>query len=386
MAIAQNIQRRARKLRKEIEHHNYRYYVLNDPDVADAEYDRLMRELVELETEYSDLIVPDSPTQRVGSEPAAQFSQVQHAVPMLSLDNAFSDEELKDFDRRVHERLKTDEAIAYSAEPKLDGLAVSLRYEKGLLIRAATRGDGTTGEDVTHNIRTISAVPLRLRGKKHPDVVEIRGEVYLSKSGFAEMNRKAQKNGTRLFVNPRNAAAGSLRRLDPRITAQYPLQMFCYSVGFVQNGVLPGTHSESLEVLRDWGCRVCPDTEVVDSVEDCLRYYREIAKKRQKLPYEIDGVVYKVDRTDFQDRLGFVSRAPRWAIAHKFPADEEVTVVNDVEFQVGRTGALTPVARLEPVFVGGVTVSNATLHNMDELHRKDVRPGDTVIVRRAGDV
>ena len=386
MAIPQKVQRRVKKLRKEIEHHNYRYYVLDDPDVPDSEYDRLMRELGELEAQYAELVVAESPTQRVGSEPAPNFSQVQHEVPMLSLDNVFDEQELRDFDRRVRDRLSDPGQISYAAEPKLDGLAVSLRYEDGLLVRGATRGDGSTGEDVTHNIRTIASVPLRLRGKKHPRVVEIRGEVYISKKGFAVLNAQALKDNSKPFVNPRNAAAGSLRRLDPKLTAQYPLQIFCYGLGYVDDGAVPDTHSETLSVLREWGCRICPDSTVVDSVEGCLRYYNKIGKKREKLAYEIDGVVYKVDRTDFQEKLGFVSRAPRWAIAHKFPAHEEMTVVNGVEFQVGRTGALTPVARLKPVFVGGVTVSNATLHNIDELHRKDVRPGDRVVVRRAGDV
>ncbi|MBT8131867.1 MAG: NAD-dependent DNA ligase LigA, partial [Gammaproteobacteria bacterium] len=314
MAVPQKIKRRASKLREEIEHHNYRYYVLNDPDVADAEYDRLLRELQELESQHKELVTPDSPTQRVGAEPAEQFSQVQHEVPMLSLDNVFDEQELRDFDRRVTERLKSNEKIAYAAEPKLDGLAVSLRYEKGLLIRGATRGDGTTGEDVTHNVRTIKSIPLRLRGKNHPAVVEIRGEVYLPRKGFAAMNAKAIKEGGKPFVNPRNAAAGSLRRLDPRITASYPLEIFCYGIGYLQGADTPESHSQVLDLLRSWGCRVCPESTVVNSVAGCLRYYSKIGKKREKLPYEIDGVVYKVDRNDYQEKLGFVSRAPRWAI------------------------------------------------------------------------
>ena len=386
MGVPQKVRQRVKQLREEIEHHNYRYYVLDDPVVPDVEYDRLMRELQQLESQHSELIEPSSPTQRVGSQPASHFRQVQHEIPMLSLDNVFDEQELHDFDRRVRERLPGVDQVDYAAEPKLDGLAVSLRYENGRLIQGATRGDGATGEDVTHNVRTIPSVPLRLRGTGYPDVVEVRGEVYMPKDGFAAMNAKAISEGSKTFVNPRNAAAGSLRQLDPRLTAQRPLQIFCYGVGFVGGGAMPDTHSQILEVLQDWGCRVCPDSTVVSSVEGCLNFYRKIAKKREKLPYEIDGVVYKVNRSDYQERLGFVSRAPRWAIAHKFPAHEEITVVNGVEFQVGRTGALTPVARLDPVFVGGVTVSNATLHNVDELHRKDVRVGDTVIVRRAGDV
>ncbi|NNF61141.1 MAG: NAD-dependent DNA ligase LigA, partial [Gammaproteobacteria bacterium] len=386
MAVPQKIKRRAAKLRAEIEQHNYRYYVLDDPEVADTEYDRLLRELVELEQQHPSLVTPESPTQRVGAAPAAQFDQVQHEVPMLSLGNAFDESELRAFDRRIHERLSIEDDIDYTAEPKLDGLAVNLRYEAGLLVRGATRGDGQHGEDVTHNIRTIPSVPLRLRGTGFPPVVEIRGEVYMPKAGFARLNARMAKEGGKVFVNPRNAAAGSLRQLDPKLTAERPLQIFCYGVGFASETTLPATHGEILEALKEWGCRVCPQAEVVSGVDGCLEYYGKIGQKREKLPYEIDGVVYKVNRADFQERLGFVSRAPRWAIAHKFPAHEEMTVVNDVEFQVGRTGALTPVARLEPVFVGGVTVSNATLHNMDELHRKDVRVGDKVIVRRAGDV
>jgi DNA ligase (NAD+) len=382
--------KRAEELREEIRQHNYRYYVLNEPSIPDAEYDRLMRELEALEQEYPALQDPDSPTQRVGTTPVSEFGEVRHGVPMLSLANAFAEEELRDFHRRVIDRLELDEEqgeeLVYHAEPKMDGVAVSMRYEGGRLVQAATRGDGTTGEDITHNVRTIRSVPLRLRGSGYPNVIEIRGEVFMPKEGFEAFNREAAKEGEKTFVNPRNAASGSLRQLDPRITARRPLEIFVYGVGEYSGGELPERQSGILERLRDWGHRTCPETATVRGVEGCLRYYGQIAEKRDSLPYEIDGVVYKVDRLDQQRELGYVSRAPRWAIAHKFAAQEELTVVRDVEFQVGRTGAVTPVARLEPVFVGGVTVSNVTLHNMDEIARKDVRIGDTVIVRRAGDV
>ncbi|MEQ8204597.1 MAG: NAD-dependent DNA ligase LigA, partial [Woeseia sp.] len=329
-----------------------------------------------------------SPTQRVGSEPVAGFGSVEHTVPMLSLGNAFNDEELREFHRRVTDRLELSEGdpLDYAVEPKLDGVAVSLRYEQGLLVRGATRGDGKTGEDITHNVRTIPAVPLRLRGSEYPAVLEVRGEVFMPRAGFEEFNAAAASKGEKTFVNPRNAAAGSLRQLDPRLTASRPLDIYVYSVGYVDGGSVPDRHSDILSTLQEWGFKICPERRVVQGVDGCIEFYNDIGDRRADLPYDIDGVVYKVDRVDFQKELGFVSRAPRWAIAHKFPAQEELTLVNDIEFQVGRTGAITPVARLEPVFVGGVTVSNATLHNMDELNRKDVRIGDTVIVRRAGDV
>ena len=382
--------KRVEELREEIRQHNYRYYVLNEPSVPDAEYDRLMRELEALEQKFPELQDPDSPTRRVGTTPVGEFGEVRHGVPMLSLANAFSEDELRDFHRRVIDRLELDEAegeqLVYHAEPKMDGVAVSLRYEDGRFVQGATRGDGTTGEDVTHNVRTIRSVPLRLRGSGYPRVLEIRGEVFMPKAGFEEFNRKAAEAGEKTFVNPRNAASGSLRQLDPRITAKRPLEIFVYGIGEYSGGELPDRQSGILEQLRDWGHRTCPETATVHGAEGCLGFYRQIAEKRDSLPYEIDGVVYKVDRLDQQRELGYVSRAPRWAIAHKFAAQEELTVVRDVEFQVGRTGAITPVARLEPVFVGGVTVSNVTLHNMDEIARKDVRIGDTVIVRRAGDV
>jgi DNA ligase (NAD+) len=372
-------------LRRQIEHHNYLYYVLDRPEIPDAEYDRLMRRLQELEAEHPDLVTPESPTQRVGAKPLKQFAEVRHTIPMLSLNNAFSDEEAEEFDRRARERLG-EERIHYVAEPKLDGLAIAVVYENGALIRAATRGDGTTGEDVTLNVRTIESVPLRLRGKHIPELLEVRGEVYMPHKGFAELNQRQAKRGEKTFANPRNAAAGSLRQLDPRVTAERPLEMYCYGVGEVRGADLPDRHSKVLEQLRDWGLRVSPEIKVVRGIDACLDYHRNLLDKRDTLPYDIDGVVYKVDRIEQQRELGFVARAPRWALAHKFPAEEEMTELRDIEVQVGRTGAVTPVARLEPVSVGGVTVTNATLHNEDEIERKDVRIGDTVIVRRAGDV
>jgi DNA ligase (NAD+) len=389
MTASAATRKKVESLRSEIRNHNYLYHVLDDPEVPDAEYDRLIRELTKLEKENPELVTQDSPTQRVGAEPIKAFGTVEHALPMLSLDNAFSEDELRDFHRRVTERLDIDGAndeLGYSAEPKLDGAAVSLMYEQGELVRAATRGDGTTGEDITHNVRTIASVPLRLIGNGYPSIMEVRGEVFMPRAGFERFNELARQKDEKTFVNPRNAAAGSLRQLDPRLTAERPLDMYAYSVGQVDGGSLAGLQSAILDQLQQWGLKICPERKVVSGISGCLDFYQYIGKRRDALSYDIDGVVYKVDRLDYQDRLGFVSKAPRWAIAHKFPAQEELTVVRDIEFQVGRTGAVTPVARLKPIFVGGVTVSNATLHNMDELHRKDVRVGDTVIVRRAGDV
>jgi DNA ligase (NAD+) len=380
-----NHQQEVETLREQINYHNYRYYVLDDPEIPDSEYDRLLRQLEALETAHPELVTPDSPTQRVGAAPLDKFREVRHEVPMLSLGNAFSDDEVRDFDRRARERLDVKQ-IQYSAEPKLDGLAISLVYENGVLARAATRGDGYTGEDVTQNVRTIDSVPLKLIGADYPRLLEVRGEVFMSKSGFAELNKRQSKAGDKTFANPRNAAAGSLRQLDSQITATRPLEMYCYGIGKVEGGRLPATHSDILSVLRDWGIRVNPEAAVLKGIDACVKYYNEILKRRDKLAYDIDGVVYKVDDLAQQEKLGFVSRAPRWAIAHKFPAEEEMTKLLDIDVQVGRTGALTPVARLDPVFVGGVTVTNATLHNQDEIDRKDVRVGDTVIVRRAGDV
>ncbi len=378
-------QARAAELRDQLAYHNHRYYVLDDPEIPDVEYDRLFRELQALEANYPELVTADSPTQRVGGEALSGFEQITHTIPMLSLGNVFSAEELADFDRRVRQGLDVDE-VEYCAEPKLDGLAISIRYENGVLVRAATRGDGTTGEDVTHNVRTIDSIPLKLLGDDTPAVLEVRGEVYMSKAGFEALNARQREKGEKSFANPRNAAAGSLRQLDPRITATRPLTMYCYGVGVVEGVELPNTHSAILERLKGWGLRVCPEIQVVKGAAGCTAFYQSIGEQRDTLPYDIDGVVYKVNSLAQQQELGFVSRAPRWATAHKFPAQEEMTILNDVEWQVGRTGALTPVARLKPVHVAGVIVSNATLHNPDEMTRKDVRKGDTVIVRRAGDV
>ena len=377
---------RIAQLRDRIDYHNYRYYVLDDPEIPDAEYDRLFRELEALEVAHPDLADPDSPTRRVGGAPLAAFDEVAHAMPMLSLENALDAAAMSDFDRRVRERLGRDGDVVYAAEPKLDGLAISLRYEDGRLVQAATRGDGSRGENVTANVRTIGSVPLRLRGSGWPVVLEVRGEIFMPKAGFDELNRRQREAGDKAFANPRNAAAGSLRQLDPRVTAQRPLAMFCYGLGQVDGGALAETHSAGMARLRDWGLPVSPELRVLRGLDACDAYFNAIGERRAALPYEIDGVVFKVDDIADQRRLGFVARAPRWAVARKFPAQEELTEIEAIEFQVGRTGAVTPVARLRPVFVGGATVSNATLHNMDEIERKDVRVGDTVIVRRAGDV
>jgi len=377
---------RAGELRDIITEYNYQYYVLDDPRVPDAEYDRLFRELQDLEAQYPDIVTPDTPTRRVGASVETTFEEVVHRIPMLSLDNAFSDEELRDFDRRVRDRLKTEDDIEYVCEPKLDGLAVSLHYESGVLTRAATRGDGYTGEDITANIRTIPSVPLKLRGDNVPELVEVRGEVYMPREGFETLNKRLADKGEKTFVNPRNAAAGSLRQKKPTVTARRPLELCAYSVALEDESRLPATHWEGLQQVSAWGFRINPEMRRATGAEDCLQAYNELMDKRASLPYEIDGIVFKVNSLALQRQLGFVSRAPRWAIAQKFPAQEELTVIEGVEFQVGRTGAITPVARLKPVFVGGVTVSNATLHNMDEIRRLDARIGDTVFVRRAGDV
>jgi DNA ligase (NAD+) len=378
--------RRIAELREAIGRHDYSYYVLDAPTVPDAEYDRLMLELRELEAAHPELVTAQSPTQRVSGQVASGFAEVRHGVAMLSLDNAFNDEDIEAFDRRVRTRLGSgEEPIEYNAEPKLDGLAVSLSYREGRLESAATRGDGTTGEDITANIRTIRAIPLRLRGEA-PALLEVRGEVYMPLEGFRAMNEAAAAAGEKVFANPRNAAAGSLRQLDPRVTARRPLAAFFYGYGRWQGAEPPASQTALIRQLGAWGLRTSPEIRLVRGVQGCLAYYRSIGQKRSDLPYQIDGVVYKVNGRREQEALGFVSRAPRWAIAHKFPADEALTVVRDVEFQVGRTGVLTPVARLDPVNVAGVVVSNATLHNMDEIERKDVRVGDTVVVRRAGDV
>ena len=384
--VSADIQQRVEQLRAALDDHNYYYYVLDDPRIPDAEYDRLFRELQTLEADYPELATDNSPTRRVGSTVETSFQEITHRVPMLSLDNAFTDDELRDFDRRVRDRLATEDPVEYVCEPKLDGLAVSLHYEQGVLTRAATRGDGYTGEDITANIRTIPSVPLTLRGDDYPDLVEVRGEVYMPKAGFEQLNRRLAEQGEKTFVNPRNAAAGSLRQKKSTVTAKRPLELCAYSMAVTDDSLLPETHWESLQWVRGWGFRINPEMRTAKGVEECLQAYQELMAKRDTLPYEIDGIVFKVNRLDLQQQLGFVSRAPRWAIAHKFPAQEELTVIEDVEFQVGRTGAVTPVARLKPVFVGGVTVSNATLHNMDEIRRLDVHIGDTVFIRRAGDV
>ncbi|MBT8060722.1 MAG: NAD-dependent DNA ligase LigA [Gammaproteobacteria bacterium] len=379
--------RRIEALRAEIAQHDYRYYVLDEPSIPDAEYDRLMRELLSLEAKYPEWITSESPTQRVGGEPLDRFAAVRHRTPMLSLGNAFSDEEIDAFHERVARGLEVDH-VDYVAEPKLDGVAISLRYEDGRLVQAATRGDGATGEDVTSNARTIAAIPLELRREGRapgwPGQIEVRGEIYMPLAGFREYNERAREDGRKELVNPRNAAAGSLRQLDPRLTAQRPLAFFAYSLVAAEG--VPDSHFEALQRLRDWGLPVNPEVRRVQDAGGCIAYYRDLQEKRPSLSYEIDGVVFKVERREQQETLGFVSRAPRWAIAQKFPAQEEITRLTGIDVQVGRTGALTPVARLEPVFVGGVTVTNATLHNLDEVRRKDVRIGDWVVVRRAGDV
>ena len=383
----QDAARQAEGLRKLLDQWNYQYYVLDDPTVPDADYDRSLQQLREIEAQYPQLIDAQSPTQRVGAAPLTAFNQVTHQLPMLSLDNAFDKQEMLAFNRRLLDRLATpDEELEFACEPKLDGIAVSLLYRGGVLQRAATRGDGTTGEDITHNVRTIRSIPLRLRGAGFPDVLEVRGEIYMPRDGFERMNKLARERGEKPFVNPRNAAAGSLRQLDARITANRPLQMCCYSVGLVEGGELPSRHSDILQCLAQWGLRINTESVVVRGIDACDTYYDTLAGRRDALPYDIDGIVFKVNQLELQQRLGFVSRAPRWAIARKFPAQEEATRLLDVEFQVGRTGAITPVARLEPVFVGGVTVSNATLHNADEIARLGLQVGDSVIVRRAGDV
>ena len=372
-------------LRRQLEDANYRYHVLDEPNIPDAEYDRLLRELDELETAHPELVTADSPTQRVGNAPAGKFAEVRHAIPMLSLGNAFSDEEVEDFVRRIAERLKRP-TLLFSAEPKLDGLAISLRYEGGAFVQGATRGDGATGEDVTLNLRTVKAIPLRLRGKGWPDVLEVRGEVYMPRADFETYNEHARLHGGKVLANPRNGAAGSLRQLDPRITAQRPLAFFAYGTGLVEGGELPDSHSAALKQLRAWGFPVSSLSETVEGVDGLLDYYRRIGERRDALPFDIDGVVYKLDDGEGQRTMGFVSRAPRWAIAHKFPAQEQMTVLDSIEVNVGRTGAVTPWALMQPVHVGGVTVTRATLHNADQVARLDVRNGDTVIIRRAGDV
>lgn len=372
-------------LRAQLNEHNIRYYVHDEPRISDAEYDSLLRRLQQIEANYPELRALDSPTQRVGAPPAEAFATVRHLLPMLSLDNVFQVEELREFDRRVRERLGGS-APAYVCEPKLDGLAVNLCYRDGVLDRGATRGDGETGEDITANLRTLGTIPLRLQGAGGPRLIEVRGEVYMPLSGFAALNAQAERRGEKMFVNPRNAAAGSLRQLDSRITAGRPLEFCAYGVGQIDGWDPPGTQGDLLLQLRDWGFPISPLLEIAPDVAGAAAYFERLGEKRAVLDYAIDGAVFKVDRLDWQRALGFVARAPRWAVACKFPAEEATTALLDVEFQVGRTGTVTPVARLRPVFVGGVTVSNATLHNADEIERLGVRIGDTVVVRRAGDV
>jgi DNA ligase (NAD+) len=378
--------RQISEIRDEINHHNYRYYVLDDPQVTDQYYDQLMRSLQALEAEFPGLITQDSPTQRVGAAASQKFATVEHKVPMLSLDNAFNREEMDTFQQRLQDMLELDHDLEFCVEPKLDGLAVSLIYENGKLIRGATRGDGRQGENITSNVRTIKSIPLGLHGDDIPALIEVRGEVYMPLAGFNTLNLSQLENGGKVFANPRNAAAGSLRQLDSAITASRPLRFCSYSIGDIDGAVLPGSQFEQMQYLRSLGLPISPYIEKVKGIQQCEDYYQHLQQQRQSLAFEIDGVVYKLDPVEQQQQAGFVSRAPRWAIAWKFPAQEVMTKLLDVEFQVGRTGALTPVARLQPVVVGGVTVSNATLHNMDEIKRKDIRIGDTVIVRRAGDV
>ncbi|WP_266171092.1 NAD-dependent DNA ligase LigA [Dyella subtropica] len=392
--LAAPLQTRAAELRERIERANYRYHVLDDPEITDADYDRMMRELEALEAEHPALATADSPTRRVGARAQGGFAEVRHVLPMLSLGNAFEQEgdgdrerfrEVAEFERRIEQTLDRREPV-FSVEPKLDGLAISLRYENGVFMQGATRGDGETGEDVTANLRTVSAIPLRLRGTDWPRVLEVRGEVIMLHKDFEAFNERARAAGEKTLANPRNGAAGSLRQLDPAITKKRKLSFFAYAIGVVEGGVMPPTHSQTLQKLREWGFPVSPEVSTARGFDGLIAFYRRIGEKRDKLPYDIDGVVYKLDDYAGQQEMGFVSRAPRWAIAHKFPAQEQTTTVEAIEIQIGRTGAATPVARLAPVPVAGVTVTNATLHNADQVARLDVRVGDTVIVRRAGDV
>jgi DNA ligase (NAD+) len=381
-----SIEQQLNHLRTTLRHHEYLYHVQDNPEIPDAEYDRLMRELRELEEAHPELITQDSPTQRVGAAPLSEFTQVRHEVPMLSLDNVFDEASYLAFNKRVQDRLKSTDALTFCCELKLDGLAVSLLYEDGVLVRAATRGDGTTGENITANVRTIRAIPLKLRGENIPRRVEVRGEVFLPQAGFEKINEEARRTGGKVFANPRNAAAGSLRQLDPRITAKRPLTFFCYGVGLLEGGELPASHMARLQQFKAWGLPVSDRIRLCSTPEEVLAFYHQVEADRPTLGFDIDGVVIKVDSLALQETLGFVARAPRWAVAFKFPAQEQMTTVRDVEFQVGRTGAITPVARLEPVQVAGVLVSNATLHNADEIERLGLRIGDRVVIRRAGDV
>ncbi|MCL4115800.1 UNVERIFIED_CONTAM: hypothetical protein GTU68_042699 [Idotea baltica] len=374
------------ELKQQLNYHAYRYYVEDSPELPDAEYDRMMQQLLSIESEHPELVTIDSPSQRVGGKALDGFTQVQHEIAMLSLDNAFNDTELEAFEKRMNDRLIAKSISLFCCEPKLDGLAVSLLYVNGRLVQAGTRGDGSTGENITENVRTIRCIPLTLQGEGWPARLEVRGEVFMPKAGFEALNERAFKRGDKPFANPRNAAAGSLRQLDSKITATRPLSFYAYSVGVIDGGELESSHYQRFVQLKRWGLPMCEETKQCTSLSEVKEYYKDILERRDALKYEIDGVVIKVDDIELQEQLGFVARAPRWAIAYKFPAQEELTILKGVEFQVGRTGAITPVAKLEPVFVGGVTVSNATLHNADEIARLGVHIGDTVIIRRAGDV
>lgn len=381
-----SVQERINQLRTRLRHHEYQYHILNAPEVPDAEYDRLMQELKALEAEYPQLIANDSPTQRVGAAPLSEFNQIKHQIPMLSLDNVFDEESYLAFDKRIHDRLQDETELTFCCELKLDGVAVSILYENGELVQAATRGDGYTGEDITSNVRTIKVIPLRLQGENIPQRLEVRGEVFMPQLGFDKFNQQARDRDEKVFANPRNAAAGSLRQLDPRITAKRPLAFFCYGLGLLAGGELPRSHSGRLAQLKEWGLPISNYSKLCTGSKQVLEFYHQVEKIRSELGFDIDGVVIKIDSLDLQEELGFISKAPRWAVAYKFPAQEQMTILRGVEFQVGRTGAITPVARLEPVPVAGVIVSNATLHNADEIERLGLKIGDTVIVRRAGDV
>lgn len=388
MTEMNQIQARVDALKSQLEDHNYQYYVMDAPSIPDAEYDRLMKELIAIEKQHPQLQSPDSPSQKVGGTPLSKFDTVVHEVAMLSLDNGFEEADLTAFEKRLQDRLLSFDNLQFSCEPKLDGLAASILYVDGVLTQAATRGDGQVGEDITQNVKTIANVPIRLRGENIPSRVEVRGEVFMPKAGFDKLNEEQRNAGNKVFVNPRNAAAGSLRQLDSRITAKRPLLFYAYSMGVIEGDSLTDLplHTQRLEALGEWGIPLCKESSTANGAQECIAYFNKIGEMRNALSYDIDGVVFKINDINLQQRLGFVSKAPRWAIAQKFPAQEELTTLLDVEFQVGRTGAITPVARLEPVFVGGVTVSNATLHNQDEIARLGVKIGDKVIVRRAGDV
>jgi len=384
--MSNNVSTHINELVRLLNDYSYAYHVKDSPLVPDVEYDRCYQELAKLENEHPTLVLPESPTQRVGEKPESGFETITHTVPMLSLDNAFDDQQLADFEKRLTKLIGTEVPITFCCEPKLDGLAISLRYENGLLVQGLTRGDGISGEDITANIKTIGSIPMRLRTSAMPPVLEVRGEIYMTKLGFELLNQKALKDGSKAFVNPRNAAAGSLRQLDPTITATRPLVLCVYSIGYSEGWRQPDSHYDSLMQMAEWGFKTNPLMEKVESIEACIDYYRRLNEQRSALPYDIDGIVYKVDSLLLQQELGFIARAPRWSIARKFPAEEEITQVLGIDFQVGRTGAITPVARLDPVFVGGVTVANATLHNKDEIDRLDIQIGDFVVIHRAGDV